>query len=119
MPRQRQRIVFCDCFDCIDRPEQSELTDAELSACEAVARQEPPPKGLLIVGTGLLQRAADDGVVNVDDFVLPHLNRVVKEGALGMLALRPQPEGERHASTGSGGQRGWMGVRGGLLMCCC
>lgn len=56
MPKQtpRQRIVFCDCFDCQDRPEPTAVSDEALAASEAVARQLPPPKGLIIYGSGFL-----------------------------------------------------------------
>ncbi|GLC56441.1 hypothetical protein PLESTB_001105100 [Pleodorina starrii] len=89
MPRQRQRIVFCDCFDCRDRPEVS-LTPEQLDAATAVARQEPPPKALLLYATGFV--VAADGATNLDACTLPHCNLVVREGNLGLLAVRAAEE---------------------------
>jgi hypothetical protein len=118
MPKQRprQRIVFCDCFDCVERPGGTVGSQAELADSEAVARQEPPPKALLIYASGFLQPHVPDSLdatasvaaltlgtkaaaaaaappvagagSNVDACVFPHLDRVVKEGALGMLSVR-------------------------------
>ncbi|PNW82605.1 hypothetical protein CHLRE_06g285850v5 [Chlamydomonas reinhardtii] len=86
MPRLRQRIVYCDCFDCADRPAESTLTPEQLDAATAVARQEPPPKALLIFVTGMLLAA--DGSTNLDVHTLPHCNLLVREGNLGLLATR-------------------------------
>ncbi|PNH06482.1 hypothetical protein TSOC_007171 [Tetrabaena socialis] len=86
MPRQRQRIVYCDCFDCVDRPEQPSLTPAQLDAATAVARQEPPPKALLLYASGLLLES--DGATTLDACTLPHCNLLVREGNLGLLAVR-------------------------------
>ncbi|GIL76579.1 hypothetical protein Vretimale_19502 [Volvox reticuliferus] len=85
MPRQRQRIVFCDCYDCRDRPNVL-LNREQLDASNVVARQEPPPKALLLFATGLVVSA--DGETNLDSCTLPHLNLVVREGNLGLLAVR-------------------------------
>ena len=55
-PRERVRIVLeCDCFDCKDPGEgKPELSAEQLSAATAVARQEPPPKGLVLLLTGVI-----------------------------------------------------------------
>ncbi len=62
MPRTaaaRQRIVFCDCFDCSDKAiEPTVVTDEGLAACERVAQQRPPPKAVVLFGSGLLHRWA-------------------------------------------------------------
>lgn len=86
MPRQRQRVVFCDCYDCVDRPAQASLSEDGLKAAVAVARQEPPPKGLLVVASGFLRY--EDKQVNLDACTLPHLNHLVNEGNLGFLSSR-------------------------------
>lgn len=91
MPRQRQRIVFCDCYDCVDRPATSSLSEDGLKAAEAVARQEPPPKGLIILASGFLLH--QEGQLNLDACTLPHLNRLVHEGSLGFLASREADTG--------------------------
>ncbi|GIL51361.1 hypothetical protein Vafri_7361 [Volvox africanus] len=85
MPRKRLRIVFCDCFDCRDRPDVS-LTREQLDASALAARQEPPPKALLLFATGLVVSA--DGETNLDACTLPHLDLVVREGNIGLLAVR-------------------------------
>lgn len=92
MPRQRQRIVFCDCYDCVDRPATATLSPEGLKAAEAVARQEPPPKGLVILASGFLVH--QEGQLNLDACTLPHLNRLVHEGNLGFLASRQGATGK-------------------------
>ena len=83
-PRTRQRIVFCDCVDCIDRP-QTEYSTEQLSIADAIARQLPPPKAIILFGSGLLDEW--EGHTNLDASQFPHLDRIVKDGSLGMLAL--------------------------------
>ncbi len=90
MPRQRQRIVFCDCYDCVDRPQQPSLSSEQLDAATAVARQEPPPKALIIYATGMV--SSSDGLTNLEACTLPHCDMVVRDGNLGMLAVRKQPQ---------------------------
>ncbi|KAG2490051.1 hypothetical protein HYH03_011516 [Edaphochlamys debaryana] len=95
MPRLRQRIVYCDCFDCVDRPEATALSQAQLDAATAVARQEPPPKALVIFASGVIVPHVDEtgtAVTTLDTCTLPHCNLVVREGNLGMLAVRPSKE---------------------------
>lgn len=103
MPRKRQRIVFCDCFDCVDRPEQPELSKEQLDAATAVARQEPPPKALIVCASGFLAHSAADGP-NLEACSLPHLNRAVREGCLGMLAARAPPSLAGARLEGRGGE---------------
>ena len=83
-PRNRQRIVFCDCVDCVDRP-QAEYSIEQLSIADAVARQLPPPKAIILFGSGLLDEW--EGSTNLDASSFPHLDRIVKDGSLGILAL--------------------------------
>ncbi|GFR47016.1 hypothetical protein Agub_g8700, partial [Astrephomene gubernaculifera] len=99
MPRQRQRIVYCDCFDCRDRPQEEALTPEQLDAATAVARQEPPPKALVLYATGIVQ--ASNGTTNLDSCTLPHCNLIVREGNLGLLAVRKAQEGLQ-GGVGSG-----------------
>mmetsp|Transcript_14463 Transcript_14463/g.31358 ORF Transcript_14463/g.31358 Transcript_14463/m.31358 type:complete len:439 (+) Transcript_14463:114-1430(+) len=97
-PRARQRIVFCDCFDCIDRQAPSVASEAALQACDAAARQEPPPKALVLYGSGFL-RSCPDGI-NVDICTMPHLDKIVVDGSLGLLAVRKVDDrGPLSAST--------------------
>lgn len=107
MPRLRQRIVYCDCFDCADRPAESTLTPEQLDAATAVARQEPPPKALLIFVTGMLLAA--DGSTNLDVHTLPHCNLLVREGNLGLLATRG---GGDHSGNNAVLPWPWGGGRG-------
>ena len=88
MPKSisRQRIVFCDCFDCLDRPDAVSTSAEALSAAEAAARQLPPPKALLLFGSGFIRYHG--GAVNLDACCFPHLDCVTKEGCLGLLALQ-------------------------------
>lgn len=97
MPKQRKRIVFCDCLDCVSRKNDPYPSDAALAASEAAARQQPPPKALLIVGSGLVQTRGGDmaGPMNtLDEIRLPHLDQLVREGHTGLLASRSQRPGE-------------------------
>jgi hypothetical protein len=56
MPKQRQRIVFCDCLDCLEAPARATDVPSALSpAGEAAVRQDPPPKSLVLLLTGALQ----------------------------------------------------------------
>lgn len=91
MPRKRKRIVFCECFDCRDRPDIV-LSKEQLDAATAAARQEPPPKALLLYVTGTIVTV--DGSTNLDSCTLPHCNLLVREGNLGLLAVRDSSAGE-------------------------
>jgi hypothetical protein len=54
-PRERVRIVTCDCFDCREPGDGGpELSAEQLSAATAVARQDPPPKALVLLLTGVV-----------------------------------------------------------------
>jgi hypothetical protein len=56
MPKQRQRIVFCDCLDCLEAPARpTDVPSALPPAGEAAARQDPPPKSLVLLLTGALR----------------------------------------------------------------
>jgi len=94
-PRSRDRIVYCDCFDCLDRPE---AVPTSLSAAEAVARQIPPPKALLLFGSGFLRHHG--GIINLDTCTFPHLDRIAKDGCVGRLALQSQ--------NGEGSSASWF-----------
>ncbi len=94
MPRtQRTRVVFCGCLDCAEPDEGAARPLAQAS--EAAARQEPPPKCLLIYGHGLLVRpdtltdAQLAGLyTSLEAAACPHLDRAVADGGIGMLAAR-------------------------------
>lgn len=111
-PRQRQRTVVCDCFDCRDDlfGDRSEPRPEDLTAASRAARQDPPPKAIIIHACGFLRQL--DGILNVEQTRVPHLDVVVREGNLGMVAARPiRP----HA--GRGVERGGRGAQHGLFSC--
>lgn len=112
MPKQRQRIVFCDCLDCAESeaPRATDVPTALSPAGEAAARQDPPPKCLLVVLSGALQpaapgggggavgggesaaastaAAAGEGGTVLDSLRLPHLDRAARAGCQGLLVVR-------------------------------
>lgn len=100
MPRARQRIVQCDCFDCVeDQGGPRPGTTSELS--ERVARQEPPPKCLLILGSGFLQAAPNGAATaqtNLDAANIPHLDKAARDGCSGLLSVRQRDAGAQGAS---------------------
>lgn len=92
MPQPRQRIVFCDCLDCVQQPPTTDIQSSQSPANEAAARQEPPPKCLLFVLSGVLLPRADEqnaaAATVLDACNLPHLNRAAAQGNLCLLTLR-------------------------------
>lgn len=94
MPQQRQRIVFCDCLDCVEQPATTDIASSTSPANEAAARQEPPPKCLMFVLSGVLlpqPGAANPGTATVlDSCSIPHLNRAAAQGNLCLLSLREE-----------------------------
>lgn len=94
MPQQRQRIVFCDCLDCVEQPATTDIQSSPSPANEAAARQEPPPKCLMFVLSGVLlpqTSAPNPGTATVlDGCSLPHLNRAAAQGNLCLLSLREE-----------------------------
>lgn len=92
MPQQRQRIVFCDCLDCVQQPPTTDIQSSTSPANEAAARQEPPPKCLMFVLSGVLlpkPAAQNPATATVlDSCNLPHLNRATAQGNLCLLTLR-------------------------------
>lgn len=78
MPRvkQRQRIVFCDCRDCVD------VNQGPLDySWEAAARQLPPPRSLVLLLEGFNADASIAGTCcRVDEVDLPHFDNVARKG---------------------------------------
>lgn len=93
MPQQRQRIVFCDCLDCVQQPPMTDIVSSNSPANEAAARQEPPPKCVMFILSGVLLSSQhqssqrQDGTM-LDSCNLPHLNRATAQGNLCLLTLR-------------------------------
>ena len=92
MPRPRPRPAPCDCLEC---REPATPSSAPVRA-DAAARQDPPPRLLLIFADGFLQalEAASAGPAS-----LAHLNAHVREGSLGMLAARESTAGRSGAPS--------------------
>jgi hypothetical protein len=92
MPQPRQRIVFCDCLDCVQQPPTTDIRSSSSAANEAAARQEPPPKCLMFVLSGVLLPTTDAQnlatATVLDKCNLPHLNRATAQGNLCLLTLR-------------------------------
>lgn len=84
MPRVRERVVpKCDCRDC------QELGDTDFlypTASTPAARQEPPPKCLVVVLSGAWQRR-DSGQFSIDAVAHPTLDQLVQEGSLESLVF--------------------------------
>ena len=89
MPRPRPRPAPCDCLECREPANASSAP----GLADAAARQDPPPKLLLVFADGFLRalQAESGGLV--------HLDAHVQEGSLGMLALREGPLGRSGASS--------------------
>lgn len=76
MPRPRLRREPCDCLDC------REPAGGAAPASAAIARQEPPPKSLVLC----LSRALVPGALQ--EAHTPHLDALVGAGWAGLLACR-------------------------------
>jgi hypothetical protein len=95
MPQQRERIVFCDCLDCVQQPATTDIASSTSAANEAAAKQEPPPKCLMFVLSGVLlahpqqqQEGSSSAATILDSCNLPHLNRATAHGNLCLLTVR-------------------------------
>lgn len=78
MPRSRtrQRIVYCDCRDCVDVSTQP--VDYEW---ERAARQLPPPRSLVLLLEGFNSDPSSDmSSCGLDELALPHFNNVARRG---------------------------------------
>lgn len=84
MPRPRPRLDPCDCWDC--EPRDPGAGAAFPDPALAAARQDPPPKCLVVVADGVL--AGIDGHVPQGAAPAPHAAAVAARGATGLLALR-------------------------------
>lgn len=84
MPRPRPRLDPCDCWDCEPRDLGAGASTPDPAL--AAARQEPPPKCLVVVADDVLTGA--DGSVPPEARPTPHAAAVAARGATGLLALR-------------------------------
>ena len=87
MPRAPVGREPCDCLDCVDRPYQPPA-----SVQTAIARQEPPPKALLIY---LHSAVSAEQALQLGSCDLPHVAALVRDGCSGLLAFR------QHSAAGS------------------
>lgn len=88
MPRSRlrQRIVFCDCRDCVDV-----LNQPLDYAWERAARQTPPPRSLVLLLEGFNSGTRNEGYCcSLDELALPHFDNVSRRGVTSCAAV---PEG--------------------------
>lgn len=92
MPKARARTVYCDCFDCLDRPAPSVESEQALAASDAAAQQKPPPKALIIFASGFLRTWA--GETSLDAVDLPHIDFAARDGALALLSVRAPSVGQ-------------------------
>lgn len=88
MPRPKLHRAICDCFDCATVP-------TSVSAVSVAARQEPPPKCLVILTDhewplGVKEAAATplSGYENVRQ-----LDRLAEAGSCGLVLYRDAPPG--------------------------
>lgn len=93
-PRTRPLVEPCDCLECRE-PLNSE---APQGAGDAAARQEPPPKSLIVFADGFLQtlQVATSDKRAPAPSIHPHLDSIVREGNLGVLASRDSPQATSH-----------------------
>lgn len=80
MPRPRPRTDPCDCLDCADPVPSS--SSSPLPPHLASARQQPPPKCVLVLADGVLTEEAT-GVGSL----APHADAVARRGCTGVLSL--------------------------------
>ncbi len=78
MPRARLVREPCECLDCREPP-------GAASGAAAIARQDPPPKSLILCLTeALLHPRA------IEEADVPHLDALVHSGWAGLLACRAE-----------------------------
>ncbi|KAI7846349.1 hypothetical protein COHA_000186 [Chlorella ohadii] len=81
MPRAKLRREPCDCLDCREPAAGSQPA----TASAAIARQQPPPKSLVVCLTGAL---TEPGASSLGEADVPHLDALVAAGWAGLLACR-------------------------------
>ena len=85
-PRPRPQREPCDCLDCSDRVPSS----VGPQSAGGPARQDPPPKSLLIYLANAACTAAG-GAAALAEARTPHLDAAVRAGYSGLLAFQPGP----------------------------
>ena len=84
MPRKRLHRERCECLDCRPVIPPSVTTPESVAA----ARQDPPPK-CLVIYTDSVQAEGENAVLcTTDDETLPYLHAVTKRGCCGLVSYR-------------------------------
>ncbi len=94
MPRPKLHRVACDCLDC-----EQDMSKPALSAeSSAAARQDPPPKCLLIHAEPAWpsdrDRTADASTSEAA--ATPYLHRLAQQGCCGLVSYQETPQGVCH-----------------------
>lgn len=95
MPRPKLHRAVCDCLDCTVEPKV--VSDVSLAA-----RQEPPPKCLVIYTNPAWPHGHDETALT-PRFALenvPHLESLAKAGSCGLIYYREAPQGILLGITG-------------------
>ena len=88
MPRPKLHRAICDCLDCTVEPKV--VSDLSLAA-----RQEPPPK-CLVIYTNPAWPLGQDETASTPKSALengPHLESLAKAGSCGLIYYREAPQG--------------------------
>lgn len=88
MPRPKLHRAICDCLDCTTIP-------TSVSAGSLAARQEPPPKCLVIYTDHDCPLGEDETAATplFEYENVPHLDRLAKAGSCGVVSYREAPPG--------------------------
>ncbi|KAK9823699.1 hypothetical protein WJX72_004744 [[Myrmecia] bisecta] len=99
MPRPKFKRVPCDCLDCREEGLQPINVEAAVAASSASARQDPPPKCLIVFADRFLQADSSTGNTSLSSAECPHLHGVARDGSSGLLALRQSAPGSQSEAT--------------------
>lgn len=86
MPRPKLHRSICDCLDCT-------IVPTSLSAVSSAARQEPPPKCLVIYTDHDWPLGEDETAAKpLSEYEnVPHLDLLAKAGSCGVILYREAP----------------------------
>ncbi|KAL0028467.1 hypothetical protein WJX77_008505 [Trebouxia sp. C0004] len=91
MPRPKLHRVACDCLDC-----EQDMSKPALSAeSSAAARQDPPPKCLLVHAEPAwpYERDTSANASTSGAAVTPYLHRLAQQGCCGLVSYQESPQG--------------------------
>lgn len=91
MPRVKLHRIACDCFDC--QPSAPAFADASESV--AAARQDPPPK-CLVIYTDPIRTSPEAGTSAASTFQygkVPSLDALAQRGCCGFVSYRDDLQG--------------------------